>query len=61
VIASFACLLANLYSIPIPYENPRSSESKLDMAQKSSAYSVPEFVPSDQKASQIESQVDKEK
>lgn len=32
----------------------------MEMAKKASQYEVPVFVPNDEKASQIESQVDKE-
>lgn len=61
MIASFSCLLAKMYGVKIPYDKPRSKESKLEMAQKASKIEVPAFVPNDQKATEIESQVDKEK
>lgn len=61
LIASLSCLLATLFGINIPFEKPRSQEAKYTMAQQASQFEVPEFVPNDQKASQIESQVDKEK
>lgn len=60
VLAAFACLYAKLYGIKIPYSLPRSKESKFEMAKQASAISVPEFVANDQKALEIESQVDKE-
>jgi len=60
VLAAFACLYAKLYGIKIPNSLPRSKESKFEMAKQASAISVPEFVANDQKALEIESQVDKE-
>jgi Ubiquitin-activating enzyme active site len=61
MVASYACLLANMHSIKIPYEKPRSKESRHEIAVAASKIEgIPEFVPNDQKASQIESQVDKE-
>ena len=61
MIASFSCLLAKIYGVKIPYDKPRSKESKLEMAHKASTFDVPAFTPNDQKATDIESQVDKEK
>ena len=61
VVTSYACLQAKLFSITIPYDLPRSKEAKLAMAAKAKEFEVPAFVPNDQKASEIESAVDKEK
>ena len=50
VIASFSCLLAKMYGIKIPYEEPRSEMAKQNMAIKASKIEVPQFVASDHKA-----------
>jgi hypothetical protein len=55
MIASFSCLLAKIYGVKIPYDKPRSKESKLEMAHKASTFDVPAFIPNDQKATDIES------
>jgi hypothetical protein len=47
VIAAFSCLLANMYGIKIPYDQPRSEMAKQNMAIKASKFPVPSFVPSD--------------
>jgi hypothetical protein len=58
-VAAYACLAAQVFGVAIPYEKPRSAESKADMAQKASSYEVSAFVPNDAKASEIESAVEK--
>lgn len=60
VVSAYACLMAKVYGVEIPFSEPRSKDSKMEMAKKASQYEVPVFVPNDEKASQIESQVDKE-
>ena len=47
VIAAWACLLGNMYGVKIPYENTRSKEAKLEMAQKAATYEQKPFVPND--------------
>jgi hypothetical protein len=61
VVGAFACLLARIYQIPIPHETPRSKETKLAIANLAATFEQPAFIPNDQKASQIASEVDKEK
>lgn len=51
LVASFACLLAKMHSIEIPFDKPRSKEARHEMALKASAFPVKDFVPNDQKAS----------
>jgi len=60
-VAAYACLTATLFGIPIPYEKPRSAEAKAAIAKLASEIEVPDFVPSDAKATEIASQVEKEK
>lgn len=49
-----------MYGITIPYESPRSDESKLKIAQIAAKVIVKEFKPNEAKAKEIASQVDKE-
>lgn len=61
VVSAFACLLARIYQVPIPHETPRSKETKHSIAALAATFEQPAFIPNDQKASQIASEVDKEK
>lgn len=47
MVAAYACLVAKVYGVEIPYEKPRSNEAKLDIAKKAAGYEVPNFVPND--------------
>ena len=47
-----------MFNIKIPYDNPRDAKSKQDMIAKTKNMSVEEFVPNDQKAKQIENEVE---
>ena len=49
-VAAYACLMAAMYNIEIPYEAPRSQEAKLEMAEIASLVEVKEFSPDDSKA-----------
>jgi hypothetical protein len=60
-IAAYACLMANQFKIPIPYQNPRNEESKFKMGATAAELKLPEFVPNQLKAKEIENQVEKEK
>ena len=57
-ISAYACLMANMFNIKIPYDNPRDAKSKQDMIAKTKNMTVEEFVPNDQKAKQIENEVE---
>ena len=57
-ISAYACLIANMFNIKIPYDNPRDPKSKLDMIAKTKNMQVEEFVPNELKAKQIESEVE---
>lgn len=59
-IAAYACLTAKVYRIEIPFDAPRSSDAKLEMARLASTVEVKPFVSNDQKANAIESQVEKQ-
>jgi hypothetical protein len=47
VIAAAASLYAKMFNITNPYDNPRSTDSKLSMATLASTFVLPEFVPND--------------
>ena len=59
-ISAYACLIANMFNIKIPYDNPRDPKSKQDMIIKTKNMSVEEFVPNELKAKQIEDEVESE-
>ena len=47
LISSLACLYANEYGITIPYEQPRSEQARLEMAQIALKFEQKDFVPND--------------
>jgi hypothetical protein len=57
-ISAYACLIANMFNIKIPYDNPRDPKSKQDMIIKTKNMEVEKFVPNELKAKQIESEVE---
>jgi hypothetical protein len=57
-ISAYACLMANMFNIKIPYENPRDSKSKKDMVTKTKNMKVEEFKPNELKAKEIENEVE---
>lgn len=59
-ISAYACLTAKVYGIKIPHDQPRSKEAKEAMVKAVADVEVKPFVSNDQKASSIESQVDKQ-
>ena len=59
-VAAYACLLANMYGVDIPYEEPRTAEAKQAIAEIAALFKPPAFKPNAQKAREIQSQVDKE-
>lgn len=58
-IASVAVMRAKIFKIPLP-ENYRSDQVKQQMAIKASEILVPDFKPSDEKAKEISSEVNKD-
>ena len=59
-IAAYSCLLANMYGVEIPYDQPRSEDAKQRIAEIARLVEPPIFVPNAEKARAIQSQVDKE-
>ena len=59
-VAAYACLMASMYGIEIPYEQSRSDDTKQAIAQIAALFAVPEFVPNVEKAKAIQSQVEKD-
>ena len=59
-MASYACLLANMYGVEIPYDEPRTAETKQVIAEIAALFKPPAFVPNAEKAREIQSQVEKE-
>ena len=57
-ISAYACLMANMFNIKIPYENPRDAKSKKDMIIKTKNMTVEEFKPNELKAKEIENEVE---
>ena len=57
-ISAYACLMANMFNIKIPYENPRDPKSKKDMIIKTKNMVVEEFKPNELKAKEIENEVE---
>jgi molybdopterin/thiamine biosynthesis adenylyltransferase len=61
VVSAFACLYATVYGVKIPHDKPRSKEAKAEIAKLAATFEQSQFVPNDQKATEIASEVDKEK
>ena len=59
-IAAYACLMANMFGVKIPYEHPRDNAAKKEMCAKVKDAKVEAFTPSELKAKQIESEVEKD-
>lgn len=59
MVASYACLVATMYKIPIPHENPRDRASKAAMAEIASKVAVEPFKLDEAKAQEIQSMVEK--
>ena len=57
-ISAYACLMANMFNIKIPYDKPRDPKSKQDMIIKTKNMSVEEFKPNELKAKEIENEVE---
>ena len=59
-ITSMACLRATVFKIEIPSKTPRTDDFKKYCGLEATKFSVPEFVPNDEKAKEIEASVTKE-
>jgi len=59
-VSSLACLLANVFKIKIPAENPRSEKFRLEVGEMAKSVKVKEFVPDQSAAKQIQASVEKE-
>ena len=57
-ISAYACLMANMFNIKIPYDNPRDIKSKKDMILRTKNMKVEEFKPNELKAKEIENEVE---
>ena len=57
-ISAYACLMANMFNIKIPYENPRDPKNKKDMILRTKNMIVEEFKPNELKAKEIENEVE---
>ena len=57
-ISAYACLMANMFNIKIPYLNPRDPKNKQDMTIKTKNIAVEEFVPDDLKAKEMENEIE---
>ena len=57
-ISAYACLMANMFNIKIPYDKPRDPKNKKDMIIKTKNLTVEEFKPNELKAKEIEKEVD---
>jgi len=57
-ISAYACLMANMFNIKIPYLNPRDPEIKKEMTMKTKNIPVDEFVPDDLKAKEMEYEIE---
>ena len=57
-ISAYACLMANMFNIKIPYQNPRDINSKKDMIIKTKNLEVEDFVPNDSKAKELENEIE---
>jgi len=58
-VASLACLRAKIFHIEIPSDKPRSEEFREKVAEDASFFKPPPFVPNDEKAKEIQAQVNK--
>lgn len=59
-VSAIACLRATVFKVKIPSETPRVAEFKKQIAELASKIHVPEFVPNDEKAKEIQDSVNKE-
>ena len=60
-ISSYSCLIANMFNIKIPYNNPRDEKSKIDMTIKTEKMKVEDFIPNELKAKQLENEIESQK
>jgi hypothetical protein len=58
-VTAVACLRAKTFRLKIPSEKPRSEEFRKEVGALASGFGVPEFVPDDSAAKEIQASVDK--
>jgi hypothetical protein len=56
-ISAYACLIANMFNVKIPYNNTRDPKNKKDMIIKTKNMIVDNFIPDDLKAKQMENEI----
>ena len=59
-ISAYACLMANMFNIKIPYEKPRDFNTKKEMTLKIKDVKVEDFKPNEEKLKAIEKEVEEE-
>lgn len=59
-VTSMACLRATVFKIEIPSKTPRTEDFKKYCGLEATKFFVPEFIPNDEKAKEIEASVTKE-
>ena len=59
-ITAISCLRAKVFNIEIPSSTPRTEEFRKYCGQEAAKISVPDFVPNDEKAKEIQASVNKE-
>jgi hypothetical protein len=57
LVSAIACLRAVIFKIKLP-DNPRSEETKKNIAEKAALVKVPDFKPSEEKSKAINSQME---
>lgn len=58
-IASMACLRATVFFVDIPSKEPRTEAFRLECGTKASTLKVPEFKPNEEKAKEMQQEVEK--
>jgi len=58
-ITSMACLRATIYHIEIPNKTPRTEDFRKEVGEMATSFKIPDFVPNDAKALEIQQSVNK--
>ncbi len=59
-ITAMACLRANIFKVEIPSKTPRTEDFRRHCGLEATKFKVPDFVPNDEKAKEIQESVSKE-
>jgi hypothetical protein len=59
-VTAVACLRAKVFSIEIPSKTPRTDDFRKECGLEAAKVTVPDFVPNDDKAKEIQASVNKE-